>query len=212
MSNNEKDSANSHPTPETPLVPEPMREGAMEQKRPPALKHGVYARSALFAGEDGDAYIQMRQEVFDDLQPQGPLQKETCESLVKNLWRKANLNIFDLPPPPPDNSMYPGGISPMIKFINDIEYGKDYIPPQSETRSVAVFSVNTPTDAPTRREYETTLRLEDMLDVRIDRDVKRLAQLRMMAELNGGPKAINGTTTSGSTVSISKIEEDTSKT
>jgi hypothetical protein len=64
------------------------------KKFPAAFKHGAYARTILFPGEDAAAYKKLRDEVFAEFAPVGAVEEDIVMELADLLWRKQNLGIF----------------------------------------------------------------------------------------------------------------------
>jgi len=64
------------------------------KKFPATVKHGGYARTILFPGEDPAAYRKLRDEVFADFAPVGPVEEDIVMEIADLLWRKQNLGIF----------------------------------------------------------------------------------------------------------------------
>jgi len=64
------------------------------KKFPAAVKHGGYARTILFPGEDVAAYKKLRDEVFAEFAPVGPIEEDIVIEIANLLWRKQNFGIF----------------------------------------------------------------------------------------------------------------------
>lgn len=61
-----------------------------------SLKHGVYAELTVLPTEDRQEFENHRQEVIDELQPNGPLERDVVHDVVKFMWRKRRLHTFRL--------------------------------------------------------------------------------------------------------------------
>lgn len=64
------------------------------KKFPPAFKHGGYARTILFPGEDQAAYKRLYDGIVAEFAPVGPVEEDIVKELADNVWRKQNLRIF----------------------------------------------------------------------------------------------------------------------
>lgn len=60
-------------------------------RKPNALKHGAFSALALMPWEDPTELEDLRRRVFDELQPDGPLQEDAVNSIVSAMWRKQRL-------------------------------------------------------------------------------------------------------------------------
>lgn len=68
-------------------------------RKPNALKHGAFSNVELLPWEDADEFAQLRRDLFEEHQPEGPLQEECVNTIQTNLWRKRRLRSkrnFDL--------------------------------------------------------------------------------------------------------------------
>jgi hypothetical protein len=61
-----------------------------------AIKHGGYARTILFPGEDAAAYKKLPDKVFAEFAPAGPAEEDIVIEIADLLWRKQNLGIFHM--------------------------------------------------------------------------------------------------------------------
>jgi len=52
-----------------------------------AIRHGLLARDAVLLGEDSDAFEELRNEVWAELSPVGPVEKLLVERVVNEMWR-----------------------------------------------------------------------------------------------------------------------------
>ena len=52
-----------------------------------AIRHGLLARDAVLLGEDSDAFEELRNEVWAELSPVGPIEKLLVERVVNEMWR-----------------------------------------------------------------------------------------------------------------------------
>jgi hypothetical protein len=60
----------------------------------PALKHGAYSVTGLLPGEDRTAFEKLRRDLISELRPEGPLESEIVETIVRLFWRKQNLETL----------------------------------------------------------------------------------------------------------------------
>lgn len=65
-----------------------------QTKLPSALKHAAFSETAVLPGESQAEYDKLRQQVFDDLTPQGPLEEDIVGEVARLLWRKRNLDTY----------------------------------------------------------------------------------------------------------------------
>ena len=57
----------------------------------PALKHGAFSATAILPGEDPAAFRELHQQVIADLAPNGALEDDIVATIARLLWRKKNL-------------------------------------------------------------------------------------------------------------------------
>src|SRR4051812_28287972 len=60
----------------------------------PALKHAAYSATTLLPGENAAAFDRLRQELIDELAPNGALEEDILDTLARLLWRKQHLSTF----------------------------------------------------------------------------------------------------------------------
>jgi hypothetical protein len=60
-------------------------------KRPNALKHGVFAATAILPGEDRREFEELHTSLIKEWQPEGPTEEDTVKDLAKLIWRKDRL-------------------------------------------------------------------------------------------------------------------------
>ena len=68
-------------------------------RKPNALKHGAFSELELLPWEDADEYEELRRALFQEHQPEGPLQEDCVNTILTNLWRKRRVRAkrnFDI--------------------------------------------------------------------------------------------------------------------
>jgi hypothetical protein len=65
----------------------------MERRRlyPAALKHGAYCSSSLLDGEDPAAFERLHNDLTEEFQPNGALEKDIVATITRLVWRKRHL-------------------------------------------------------------------------------------------------------------------------
>ncbi len=56
-----------------------------------ALNHGLRAVHLLIPGEDEEEFTQLREQLFEQFQPEGPLEAQLVDDILAGLWRKRRL-------------------------------------------------------------------------------------------------------------------------
>lgn len=59
-----------------------------------AFKHGVFSSIELLPWEDGDAFEQLRLELWNEHKPEGPSQEDAVETILWCRWRKLRLRSW----------------------------------------------------------------------------------------------------------------------
>jgi hypothetical protein len=57
----------------------------------PALKHGAFSATAILPGEDPAAFRDLHQKVIAELNPVGALEEDIVATIARLLWRKQNI-------------------------------------------------------------------------------------------------------------------------
>ncbi len=57
-------------------------------KRPNALKHGVFAATAIIPGEDRREFEELHTALIQEWQPDGPTEEDAVLDIAKSMWRK----------------------------------------------------------------------------------------------------------------------------
>ena len=84
-------------------------------KGPNALKHGVFAATAIIPGEDRQEFEELHTSLIQEWQPDGPTEEDAVLDIAKSLWRKRRVqklleiqllrNSFDLNHPAYDEEL-----------------------------------------------------------------------------------------------------------
>jgi len=62
----------------------------------PALKHGGYSATAVLPGESVAKFNQLHRDLISELDPTGPLEEDTVETIARLVWRKMNLRTLSI--------------------------------------------------------------------------------------------------------------------
>jgi hypothetical protein len=73
-------------------IPMPMR----YKKVSPALKHGAYSEAVLLPGENPAEFEELHRGLVEELTPHGRLEEETIAALARLVWRRQNLQMFEI--------------------------------------------------------------------------------------------------------------------
>lgn len=66
-------------------------------KRPNALKHGVFAKTAIITGEDPREFEELHTSVTQEWQPDGPTEEDAVLDIAKSMWRKRRVQkLFEI--------------------------------------------------------------------------------------------------------------------
>jgi len=70
----------------------------MQEKKKawPALKHGAFAKTAVLPGEDAAAFNKLRKDLLAEFLPCGTFETDIVEDLARLSWRKRNLGTYYL--------------------------------------------------------------------------------------------------------------------
>jgi hypothetical protein len=63
-------------------------------KRPNALKHGVFAKTAILPGEDPEEFQELHSALVEEWNPMGPTEEDAVLSIAKGVWRKRRIQKF----------------------------------------------------------------------------------------------------------------------
>jgi hypothetical protein len=66
------------------------------KKVSPALKHGAYSEAVLLPGEDPSKFEELHRGLVEELTPHGRLEEETVAALARLVWRRQNLQMFEI--------------------------------------------------------------------------------------------------------------------
>ena len=167
----------------------------------PALKHGAYSASRLLPGEDPVAFEELRQNLIAYYEPNGPLQEYTVLDIVRTIWRKENLQTFRIAEAARKRhsairaQMIPSA-SPALQHLEYLR--DDWIPPTAAEIEAATEAAEARArqelggnykfvelgDLATPAQLLAELEVEERLDARIDKLLKRYAILKTFDALN----------------------------
>ena len=57
-------------------------------RKPNAFKHGAFSSVALLPWEDSSEFEDLQRRLFEEFQPEGPLQEDCVNSILSCMWRK----------------------------------------------------------------------------------------------------------------------------
>ena len=167
----------------------------------PALKHGAYSASGLLPGEDPVAFEELRQNLIAYYEPNGPLQEYTVLDIVRTIWRKENLQTFRIAEAARKrhSAIRAQMIPSAPPALQPLEYLRDdWIPPTAAEIEAATEAAEARArqelggnykfvelgDLATPAQLLAELEVEERLDARIDKLLKRYAILKTFDALN----------------------------
>jgi hypothetical protein len=163
-------------------------------RRPNALKHGAFSGSVILPGEDPREFEQLVNAVFAEWQPSGPVEEDAARSLASAIWRKDRLGIFlraQRAQEAADDRWRQENLEEfpilMAKPVSpdSVRSDKKEAPVNVVDRQlVALREWITP------EQFLKRMEMEQRLDAKIDRAVKRLLQVKAMKSVVGlGPQS-----------------------
>ena len=167
----------------------------------PALKHGAYSASGLLPGEDPVAFEELHQNLIAYYEPNGPLQEYTILDVARTIWRKENLQTFRVAEAARKrhSAIRAEMVPPATPALQHLEYlGDDWIPPTAAEIEAATETAEARArqelgenykfvelgDLATPAQLLAELQVEERLDARIDKLLKRYAILKTFESLN----------------------------
>jgi len=167
----------------------------------PALKHGAYSASGLLPGEDPVAFEELHQNLIAYYEPNGPLQEYTILDVARTIWRKENLQTFRIAEAARKRHLAIRAemIPSATPALQHLEYLRDdWIPPTAAEIETATEAAEARArqelgesykfvelgDLATPAQLLAELEVEERLDARIDRLLKRYAMLKTFESLN----------------------------
>jgi len=167
----------------------------------PALKHGAYSASGLLPGEDPVAFEELHQNLIAYYEPNGPLQEYTILDVARTIWRKENLQTFRIAEAARKRHLAIRAemIPSATPALQHLEYLRDdWIPPTTAEIETATEAAEARArqelgesykfvelgDLATPAQLLAELEVEERLDARIDRLLKRYAMLKTFESLN----------------------------
>jgi hypothetical protein len=147
----------------------------------PALKHGAFSATAVLPGEDPAAFKELHQKLIAELAPIGALEDDIVATIARLLWRKKNLATLRI-------------AELALEHHSKIPEW-EFAPAQreAELQAAELQSREELGDAYTLVELGETatvdrllqdLGIEERLDARIDKSLKRLLFLRGLKSLS----------------------------
>ena len=159
---------------------------ATEFKYHPALKHGIYSPTAVLPNENPAEFKKLHRSLVAELRPNGAMEHNIVAELARHLWRKKNLATFRLA----HKRATLLSDKPFLEFLRNLEVmdpakREEKLRPFGECRYHADIA-----EATTSKRLIETLQIEERLNTRIDRCLKRLLFVR-------GLKSISAASASG---------------
>jgi hypothetical protein len=157
----------------------------------PALKHAGYAATALLPGENPADFEKLHRDLIAELKPDGPLEDDIVATIARLVWRKQNLATFRIAErarnvcekfiserlPDPFSSL--AVIDPAVR-----EEATWAAHDQARKELEDVYALVEVGDAATVDRLLGDLEVEERLDARIDKCVKRLLVLRGLKSIS----------------------------
>jgi hypothetical protein len=166
------------------------------RKLPSALKHGVYSATDILPGESRGEFEKWHRRIIAELHPMGPLEEQAVDDVARLTWRKRNMLTVRLAERAQRRNAE-------IRFQRipthneDDEYTKISHRPKPAVLAAAEEAVRTALQAElggyaelievgeraTSTGLMQDLKVEELLDVKIDRTLKRLLHLKGIKSL-----------------------------
>lgn len=73
----------------------PRTENGKQRSRLNAMSSGLYAKIRVLPHESSLAYHLIAQQIFDELQPQGPVEEAIAQQIVADIWRLRRLDAAE---------------------------------------------------------------------------------------------------------------------
>jgi hypothetical protein len=147
-----------------------------------ALRHGAYARTVLLPGEDLAALERLHESLIVEFAPHGALERHTVATLTRLVWRRQHLEIYrraELAREKVDE--IDSKVRAEIYQHEPDEAAcelKKAVEAKAREELGDRYALIAAGEATTIDFMRDELAVEDYLDVRIDRCVKRLIQLK----------------------------------
>ena len=151
------------------------------RKLPSALKHGIYSSTALLPGESEAEFDKFHQCLMDDLCPNGPMEEDAVFDIVRLMWRKRNMLTLRLAELAVERSAAIRQEKVMPLYNID---GQEIADAEEEANREVQRELGEYTElievgkTATYKGLQQELKIEDLLDAKIDRAVKRLLHLK----------------------------------
>jgi len=173
-------------------------------KKPyPAIKHGGYSATSILPGESAAAFERLHLKLIAEWTPNGPLEDDIISDIAHALWRKRNLAIFqiaeraqrrarqirDTALPAPDGCL--------TKTDNVSELDRNFTEKlraaerQAREELGELYALVEMGEGVTMDQLVTELEVQDRLDARIDRLIKRLLMVRGLKSMSIEPAPVS---------------------
>ena len=161
-----------------------------QRKLPNALQHGVYSATTLLPGESQAAFEKWHRSLVRELAPSGPLEKQVVCDIARFSWRKQRLYMVRIAESaqskraaiwnahrPRDREVIPMSytISPSADDFERARQEADRITRKEIGQLADLAMVGVPA---TFAGLTAELKIEDILDAKIDGAIRRLLQIR----------------------------------
>jgi hypothetical protein len=160
----------------------------LKSKRPPALKHGAFAKTTVLPGEDAAAFARLREDLMTELSPSGALEEAIAEDLARLIWRKRHLGTFHTA------KLARRRLDAIQENLKPPNLPESYLREQRERQDKAWeqareelghgYQLLLMGDAATLEHHTDQLLIEERMDAMIDRTLKRLLFVRGLKSMS----------------------------
>ena len=153
---------------------------ATEFKYHPALKHGIYSPTAVLPNENPAEFKKLHRSLVAELRPNGAMEHNIVAELARYLWRSKNLATFRY-------ANYRANLLSDERFIEQLRILEAMDPAKREAKLAPFrersYHANI-AEATTIKRLMETLDIEERLNTRIDRCLKRLLFVRGLKSIS----------------------------
>jgi hypothetical protein len=169
------------------------------KKYPPALKHGGYTATTILPGESEADFEKLLQDVIAELNPVGALEEDAVTNIARLTWRKQNLPTFRLVERAKRRQrqlieeqlpiLSPSAISSSMLGVDPALHKKaaQIAFEQTHKEFADVWDLVVMGEEATVEGLLHDLDVQDRLDAKIDKYLKRLLQLKGIKSLSAAP-------------------------
>jgi hypothetical protein len=159
-------------------------------KLPPALKHGTYSALDVLPGENRAAFEKLRRELTEELAPEGPLERDIVDNIVRLVWRKQNLTTLRVAKGA-QKYCSPWSMEDLLfDSAGKAAHQKAVELGNARRRELGdLHALVAAGEAATIDGLEAELTIGDQLDERIDKCLKRLLHVRGLKSLSARPSS-----------------------